>query len=132
MSLECLRLCLRCSYSFFAFHVFKKRNDEHAKELWGDLSNIGQTVDSHAISIKHLELQIVQISTTGNPRQVGTLPSNTVHNLKNHGHCIAVITWGGKETIDPPMPSSEEYEVRKDDNGELVDKAVKGEGYPKR
>ena len=33
-------------------------SDEHAKELRGDLANIGQKVDAHAISIKHLELQM--------------------------------------------------------------------------
>ena len=31
-------------------------SDEHAKDLRGDLENIGQNLDSHAISIKHLEL----------------------------------------------------------------------------
>ena len=35
---------------------------------------------------------------------------------------MAINTWGGKETIDPPMPSNEE-KVRKDD-----DKVVKGSG----
>ena len=29
-------------------------SDEHAKELRGDLANIGQKVDAHAISIKKL------------------------------------------------------------------------------
>ena len=56
-------------------------NDENAKELRGDLANIGQKVDAHAISIKHLELQMSQLSSTMNPRQPGTLPSNTVKNL---------------------------------------------------
>ena len=29
-------------------------SDEHAKEFRGDLNNIGQKVDAHAVSIKHL------------------------------------------------------------------------------
>ena len=33
-------------------------SDVHAKELRGDKENIGQKVDAHAISIKHLELQM--------------------------------------------------------------------------
>ena len=33
-------------------------NDEHIKELRGDLASIGQKVDTHAILIKQLELQI--------------------------------------------------------------------------
>ena len=30
-------------------------SDEHAKEFRGDLANIGQKVNAHAVSIKHLE-----------------------------------------------------------------------------
>ena len=44
-------------------------SDEHTKELRSDLANIGQKEDAHAVSIKHLELQIAQLSTTVNPRQ---------------------------------------------------------------
>ena len=57
-----------------------------------------------------------------NTRQSGTLPSNTVQNPKNDAHCMTITTRGGKQTIDPPMPSNEEN-VRKDD-----DKVVKGSG----
>ena len=53
-------------------------NDEHIKELRSDLAGIGQKVDTHAISIKQIELQMAQLSTTVNTRQPGTLPSNTV------------------------------------------------------
>ena len=61
-----------------------------------------------------------QLSTTVNTRQPGTPPSNTVQNLKNDAHCMTITTRGGKQTIDPPMPSNE-VKVRKDD-----DKVVKG------
>ena len=67
-------------------------SDENAKELRGDLANIRQKVDAHAISIKHLELQMARLSSTVNPREAGTLPSNTVQNLKNDEHCMAVRT----------------------------------------
>ena len=66
--------------------------DKHAKEFRGDLANIGQKVDAHAISINHLELQMSQLSSTVNPRQPGTLPRNIVQNLKNDGHCMEVTT----------------------------------------
>ena len=56
---------------------------------------------------------MVQLSVTVNTRQLGTLPSNTVQNPKNDGHCMAITTRGGKQTIDPPMPSNEN-EVTKD------------------
>ena len=94
--------------------------DEHIKELRGDLASIGQKVYTHAISLKNIELQMAQLSVTLNTRQPGTLPSNTVQNPKNDTHCMAITTRGGKQTIDPPMPSNEEN-VRNDD-----DKVVKG------
>ena len=65
---------------------------------------------------------MAQLSTNMSTRQPGTLPSKTVQNLKNDGHSMTITTRGGKQTIDPPMPSNEE-KVRKDD-----DKLVKGSG----
>ena len=96
--------------------------NEHIKELRCDLACIGQKVNTHAISICPIKLQMSQLSATLNTRQLGTLPSNTVQNLKNEAHCMEITTRGGKQTIDPPMPSNEEN-VRKDD-----DKVVKGSG----
>ena len=78
-------------------------SDEHTKELRSDLASIGQKLDAHVISIKHLELQMTQLSFIMNPHQLGTLPSNIIQNLKNGGHCMAVTTRDGKQTIDPPM-----------------------------
>ena len=59
---------------------------------------------------------------TVNTQQLVTLPSNTVQNPKNDAHCMEITTWGGKQTIDPPMPSNKE-KVRKDN-----DKVVEGCG----
>ena len=92
------------------------------KELRCDLASIGQKVDTHAISIKQIELQMAKLSATVSTRQPGTLPSNTIQNLKNDAHCMTITTRGGKQTIDPPMPSTEEN-VRKDN-----DNVVKGSG----
>ena len=50
-----------------------------------------------------------------NPRQPGTLPSNTIKNPKNYSHCMVVTTRGGKQTIDPPMSSVVEGDSRKED-----------------
>ena len=97
-------------------------SDEHIKELRCDLASIGQKVDTHAISIKQIELQVAQLSPTVNIRQLGTHPSNTIQNPKNDAHCMAITTQGGSQTIDPPMPSTEEN-VRKDN-----DNVVKGSG----
>ncbi|KAK4726921.1 hypothetical protein R3W88_031838 [Solanum pinnatisectum] len=90
--------------------------DENVKEFRNDLSGIGQKVDVHVVSIKHLEQQMTHLSTIVNPCQPGTLPSNTIHNPKNDGHSMAVITREGKQTIDPPMPSGVEIETSKDNN----------------
>ena len=56
-------------------------NDENAKEFRGDLAYIGEKEDAYAIPIKHLELQMNQLSSTVNPRQQGTFPSNTDQKL---------------------------------------------------
>ena len=70
-------------------------SDENAKELRGDLTNFGEKVDAHAVSIKHRELPMTQLSTTVNPQQPGTLPRNTIQNPKIDGHCMTVTTRGG-------------------------------------
>ena len=65
---------------------------------------------------------MAQLSATVNTRQPGTLPSNTIQNPKNDAHYMAITTRGGNQTIDPPMPSTEEN-VRKDN-----DNVEKGSG----
>ena len=87
-------------------------SDEHIKELRCDLASIGQKVDTHAISIKQIELKMAQLSATMNTRQPGTLPSNTVQNPKSYGHCMAITTRGGKQIIDRPMSSNEEKVIK--------------------
>ena len=57
-------------------------SDEHIKELRSDLMGIGQKIDTHAISIKQLELQLAKLSSTVNTGKPGTLPTNTVQNPK--------------------------------------------------
>ena len=42
--------------------------DEHIKDLRSDLAGIGQKVDTHAISIKYIELQMAQLSAIVNTR----------------------------------------------------------------
>ena len=63
-------------------------SDEHNKVLRNDLAGIGQKVDTHAISIKQIELQMAQLSAIVNTRQPDTLPSNTVQNPKNDARCM--------------------------------------------
>ena len=46
-------------------------SDEHTKDLRNDLEGIGQKIDTHAISIKHLELQMAQLYATVNTRKPG-------------------------------------------------------------
>ncbi|XP_069146892.1 uncharacterized protein [Solanum lycopersicum] len=112
-------------------------SDEHNKELRNDLAGIGQKVDTHAISIKQLDLQLTQLSATVNTRQPNTLPSNTIQNLKNDGHCMTITTRGGKKTINPPMPFNEKKVTKDTDkvvdvDGELEDNTAKDAEVPKK
>ena len=59
---------------------------------------------------------MAQLSSTMNPRQPGTLPSNTLQHPKNDIHCMTVTTQGRKQTIDPSMLSVVEDEVTKNDD----------------
>lgn len=65
---------------------------ENVNEMQNKLSGIAQKVCAHALSIKHREKQITQLPTKMNPCQPGTLPSNTIQNPKNDGHCMTVTT----------------------------------------
>ena len=111
-------------------------SDEHNKVLRNDLAG-GKKVDTHAISIKQLELQLAQLSATVNTRQLGTLPRNTFRNPKNYGHCMAITTRGGKQTIDPPMSSNEKKVIKDNDkvvevSGEVEDNTGKDAEVPKK
>ena len=65
---------------------------------------------------------MAQLSATVNTRQPGTLPSNTVQNLKNDGHCTAIVSTSvRKQTIDPPMPSNENRVTKDTDKVVNVD-----------
>ena len=94
-------------------------SDEHTKELISYLAGIGQKVDTCAISIKQLELQMAHLSATVSTRKSGTLLRNTVQNPKNDGHCMSITTRGVKQTIDPPMPANEEKVIK--DNDKVVE-----------
>ncbi|KAK4713604.1 hypothetical protein R3W88_019511 [Solanum pinnatisectum] len=72
------------------------------------------------LKIEILLLGKLEFFTIVNPRQPGTLPSNTIQNPNNDGHCMAITTRGGKQTIDPPMPSGVETDVIKDDDMVMV------------
>uniref|UniRef100_M1DFY0 Integrase core domain containing protein n=1 Tax=Solanum tuberosum TaxID=4113 RepID=M1DFY0_SOLTU len=64
--------------------------NENVKEIRNNLSGIGQKVDAHAVSIKHLKQQMTRLSTKVNLRQPDTLPSNIIQNANNDGHCMEV------------------------------------------
>lgn len=52
--------------------------DKNVKEMQNDLSVIGKKVDAYVVLIKHLKLQMTQMSITMNPRQPSTLLTNTI------------------------------------------------------
>ena len=57
-------------------------SDMHSKELRNDLAGIRQKVDTHTILIKHIDLQMAQLSSTVNTRQPSTLPSTTIQKIQ--------------------------------------------------
>ena len=87
--------------------------------------------------IKQIEWQMDQLSATVNTRQPGALPKKTVQNPKNDGQCMEITTRGGKQTIDPPMPSKEEKVIKDNDkvvevSGEVQDNTVIDAEVPKK
>ncbi|OIT38685.1 hypothetical protein A4A49_55894, partial [Nicotiana attenuata] len=65
------------------------------------MRNMTELVDSHTSSIKKLEMQMRDLSREQNPKQKGTLPSDTIANPKGSGsgptsHCTAITKQSGK------------------------------------
>ena len=73
---------------------------------------------------------MARLSANVNNQQPSTLPSNTIQNIKNNGHCMEITTRGGKQTIDSPMPSNEKKMTKYNDkvievNGKVEDNIEK-------
>nr|XP_009626486.1 putative mediator of RNA polymerase II transcription subunit 29 [Nicotiana tomentosiformis] len=65
------------------------------------MNNMTGLVGSHTASIPKLEIQMRDLSRNQNPKQKGTLPSDTIANSKGSGngptsHCMAITTRSGK------------------------------------
>ncbi|OIT28060.1 hypothetical protein A4A49_65585, partial [Nicotiana attenuata] len=65
------------------------------------MRNMTELVGSHTASIQKLEMQMRDISREQNPKQKGTLPSDTIANPKGSGsgptsRCMEITTWSGK------------------------------------
>ncbi|KAK4370245.1 hypothetical protein RND71_009721 [Anisodus tanguticus] len=73
-----------------------------------NIKKLNNLVTSHSTSIKQLESQLRQIIFVLNPRQNGTLPSNTVVNPRNEGggvsHCLSISTRSGKVLEESKIP----------------------------
>ncbi|OIT32238.1 hypothetical protein A4A49_61215, partial [Nicotiana attenuata] len=63
------------------------------------MRNMTEVVGSHTASIQKLEMQMRDLSKEQNPKQKGTLPSDTVANPSGSGptsHIMAITTRSGK------------------------------------
>ncbi|OIT19066.1 hypothetical protein A4A49_57200, partial [Nicotiana attenuata] len=65
------------------------------------MRNMTELVGSHTASIQKLEMQMRDLSREQNPKQKGTLPSDTIANPKGSGsgptsHIMAITTRSGK------------------------------------
>ncbi|KAF3672677.1 hypothetical protein FXO37_07403 [Capsicum annuum] len=85
----------------------KGTKETNLKKIKANISRLTQKVESYATAIKKLEHYFRKISVTLNQRQLGTLPSNTVQNLKYNDHILAISMRSGITTMDPPMPTIE-------------------------
>ncbi|OIT02998.1 hypothetical protein A4A49_57605, partial [Nicotiana attenuata] len=65
------------------------------------MRNMTEVVGSHTASIQKLEMQMRDLSKEQNPKQKGTIPSDTVANPRGSGsgptsHIMAITTRSGK------------------------------------
>ncbi|XP_070041044.1 uncharacterized protein [Nicotiana tomentosiformis] len=99
-----------------------------------------ELVGSRTASIQKLEMQMRDISREQNPKQKGTLPSDTITNPKGNGngptsHCMAITTRSGKilqveneqvvEVEDPEQEVEAQVEVPIVVEAERLPKEVK-------
>lgn len=59
-----------------------EQKENYLKEIMTDILGMSHNVESHVTSIKHLEQQLSQMSTTLNQYQQDTLSSSTIQNPK--------------------------------------------------
>ncbi|XP_015170077.1 uncharacterized protein [Solanum tuberosum] len=85
--------------------------DAGVKEMRSDFSSMSQLVDSHTTSIKQIEQQLGQLSTSLNQRKNESLPSYTIQNPKKDGHCMAIATRSGKVLTDPTFACTKHEQV---------------------
>ncbi|XP_019237938.1 PREDICTED: uncharacterized protein LOC109218070 [Nicotiana attenuata] len=69
--------------------------------------NMTELVGSHTASIQKLEMQMRDLSREQNPKQKGTLPSDTIANPKGSGsgptsHIMEITTRSGKVEVEEP------------------------------
>lgn len=67
-------------------------NDVDVKKTKSDLSTMSEIVELHSTSIKHLEYLMNKLSVAFNQGRNGTLPSDTMQNLRNDGISLAITT----------------------------------------
>ncbi|XP_070049470.1 uncharacterized protein [Nicotiana tomentosiformis] len=86
--------------------------------------NMTELVGSHTASIQKLEMQMRHLSRYQNPKQKGTLPSDTIANPKGSGsgptsHCMAITTRSGKL-----LQGENEHVVKVEDSEQEVEAQV--------
>ncbi|OIT36090.1 hypothetical protein A4A49_58981, partial [Nicotiana attenuata] len=79
------------------------------------MRNMTELVGSRTASIKKLDMQMRNLSREQNPKQKGTLQSDTIANPKGSGsgptsHCMAITTRSGKVLQGESQQAVEEEE----------------------
>ena len=70
--------------------------DKMLREMNCEFSQLNQIVTSHSDTIKQLETQLGQISAQLTARQKAGLPSDTMVNIKNDAHIMAIFIRSGR------------------------------------
>ncbi|OIS96849.1 hypothetical protein A4A49_60653, partial [Nicotiana attenuata] len=88
------------------------------------MRNMTELVSSQTASIQKLEMKMRDLSREQNPKQKGTLPSDTIANPKGSGsgptsHCLEITTRSGKV-----LQGESEQVVEVDDSEQEVEAQV--------
>ncbi|XP_019225073.1 PREDICTED: uncharacterized protein LOC109206681 [Nicotiana attenuata] len=91
----------QCSSSESMLEAMLERVLQNQEKSDTSMRNMTEVVGSHTASIQKLEMQMRDLSKEQNPKQKGTLPSDTIANPRGSGsgptsHIMAITTMSGK------------------------------------
>ncbi|KAK4709722.1 hypothetical protein R3W88_004235 [Solanum pinnatisectum] len=101
-------------------------NNQTADEIHEEMAQMRIEL---GLVLKHVTGGAEKLSATMNTCQPGTLPSNTIQNPKNDGHCMAIMTREGMQTIEVVEKGDDEIEVIGESKNAIEKEAEKTPKY---